>query len=78
VPLCLSVKDSALAKLLVTPPAEPEIAYQHAVASELLLEREAMKRKIATDGVMVVDVEANALSMSAVNKYLEIKARGRL
>lgn len=78
VALCLSVKDSALAKLLMTPPKEPELAYQHAVASELLIEREAMKRKIGQDGVMVVDVEAEALSMSAVNKYLEIKARGTL
>ncbi len=78
VPVCLSVKDSALHKLLVTPPPEPEVAYQHAVASELLMEREAMKRKIGQDGVMVVDVDASALSLAAVNKYLEIKARGTL
>ena len=44
VPLCLSVKDAALQELLRTPPADPEVAYQHAVASELMLEREAMKR----------------------------------
>ncbi|GMU60358.1 MAG: hypothetical protein AMXMBFR34_21210 [Myxococcaceae bacterium] len=78
VPLCLSVKDAALARLLQTPPPDAEIAYQHAVASELLLEREAMKRKVAQDGVTVVDVEANELGLAAVNKYLEIKARGVL
>ncbi len=78
VPLCLSVKDTALAELLRTPPADPELAYQHAVASELLLDREAMKRKVGQDGVKVVDVSADQLSLAAVNQYLEIKARGAL
>lgn len=78
VPLCLSVKDAALAQLLETAPQDAEVAYQHAVASELLLEREAMKRKVGRDGVTVVDVEANQLSLAAVNQYLEIKARGTL
>ncbi|MFO0593836.1 MAG: DUF58 domain-containing protein [Myxococcaceae bacterium] len=78
VPLCLSVKDTALANLLMTRPADPEAAYQHAVASELLLEREAMKRKVNQDGVTVVDVDAQQLSLAAVNQYLEIKARGTL
>jgi uncharacterized protein (DUF58 family) len=78
VPLCLSVKDAALARLLETRPADAEVAYQHAVASELLLEREAMKRKVGQDGVTVVDVDAQQLSLAAVNQYLEIKARGTL
>lgn len=78
VPLCLSVKDAALARLLTTAPPDAETAYQHAVASELLLEREAMKRKVGQDGVTVVDVEASELGVAAVNKYLEIKARGAL
>lgn len=78
VPLCLSVKDSALARLLETPPPDAETAYQHAVASELLLEREAVKRRVGRDGVCVVDVEAAELSLAAVNTYLEVKARGSL
>ncbi len=78
VPLCLSVKDAALADLLSTTPKDPELAYQHAVASELLLEREAMKRKVGQDGVTVIDVDADQLSLAAVNQYLEIKARGTL
>ncbi len=78
VPLCLSVKDSALSRLLATPPDEPEAAWQHAAASELLLDREAMKRKVGRDGVTVIDVDAQSLSLAAVNQYLEIKARGTL
>lgn len=78
VPVCLSIKDTALHRLLHTTPGDTEIAYQHAVASELLLEREAAKRKVGQDGVTVIDVEADALSLAAVNKYLEIKSRGAL
>ena len=37
-----------------------------------------MKRKVGRDGVTVVDVDANQLSLAAVNQYLEIKARGTL
>lgn len=78
VPLCLTVKDSALGQLLRTPPAEVELAYQHAVGAELLIEREGMKRKVAQDGVRVIDVDAQDLNFAAVNAYLEIKARGAL
>jgi uncharacterized protein (DUF58 family) len=78
VPLCLSVQDTALTRLLQTPPPDAETAYQHAVASELLVERDAMKRKVAQDGVTVVDVAAGELGVAAVNRYLEIKARGTL
>lgn len=78
VPLCLSVKDAALQSLLVTPPGDAEVAYQHAVASELLMDREAMKRRVGQNGVTVVDVDAEELSLAAVNKYLEIKSRGVL
>lgn len=79
VPLCLSVKDTALATLLSTPPPDAETAFQHSVASELLLEREQMKRRIAQGNVVqMIDVNPDELSLAAVNKYLEIKARGTL
>lgn len=78
VPLCLTVKDTELANLLRTPPPGVEEAFQHAVASELLADREQMKSKIAQDGVQVLDVQPEDLSLAAVNRYLEIKARGVL
>jgi uncharacterized protein (DUF58 family) len=78
VPLCLSVKDTALSGLLRTPPPGPEEAFQHAVASELLFEREQMKARIGQEGVQMIDVHPEELSLAAVNRYLEIKARGAL
>ncbi len=78
VPLCLSVQDTALAELLATEPAEPEVAFQQAVATELLQERERVKGKLAREGVAVADVHPEQLSLEAVNRYLEIKSRGLL
>ena len=78
VPVCLTVKDTAMVKLLSTPAPDAETAWQQSVASELLLERDGFKRKIGQNGVTVIDVEANKLSLAAVNKYFEIKARGTL
>ncbi len=78
VPLCLTVKDTALTALLRTPPPSAEEAFQHAVASELLSEREQMKAKIGQEGVQLIDVFPDELSLAAVNRYLEIKSRGAL
>jgi uncharacterized protein (DUF58 family) len=78
VPLCLSVKDTALQKLLRTPPPGPEEAFQHAVASELLTDREVLKAKVSQGGVQMLDVQPDELSLAAVNRYLDIKARGVL
>jgi uncharacterized protein (DUF58 family) len=78
VPLCLSIKDTALTALLRTPPPSPEEAFQHAVASELLYDREQMKSRIGQGGVQMIDVHPEELSLAAVNRYLEIKARGTL
>ncbi|MGQ0506403.1 MAG: hypothetical protein ACT4TC_13915 [Myxococcaceae bacterium] len=78
VPLCLSVKDTAVEQLLRTPPPSPEEAFQHAVASELLQEREHLKSRIGQDGVQLIDVHPEELSLAAVNRYLAIKARGTL
>lgn len=78
VPLCLSIKDTALTELLRTGPDSPEAAFQHAVASELLVDREGMKLKIAQEGVQLLDVHPEELSLAAVNRYLDIKSRGML
>ncbi|WP_338867482.1 DUF58 domain-containing protein [Myxococcus stipitatus] len=78
VPLCLSVKDTALQKLLQTPPPGPEESFQHAVASELLMDREQLKARVSQGGVQMLDVQPDDLSLAAVNRYLDIKARGVL
>jgi uncharacterized protein (DUF58 family) len=78
VPLCLSVRDTALTTLLHTPPEGPEQAWQQAVASELLADRETLKARVSAGGVHMLDVRPDELSLAAVNRYLDIKARGVL
>jgi uncharacterized protein (DUF58 family) len=78
VPICLSVKDTALIELLATTPPGPEEAFQQAVASELLADREQMKSQIGREGVQLIDVDPEQLSLAAVNRYLQIKAQGML
>lgn len=78
VPLCLSLEDTAITRLLKTQPVNPEDAFNQAAAAELLAERERLKAKIGRDGVHLVDVRPEELSLSAVNRYLEIKSRGLL
>lgn len=78
VSLCLWVKDTAISRLLATPPAGPDDAYRQAAASELLAEREQVKAAIGRDGVHLLDVHPEELSLAAVNRYLDIKARGLL
>lgn len=78
VALCLSVKDTALQGLLREVPAGPEEAFQMAAGSEALLEREQIKSAVSRDGVRLFDVAPEQLSLTAVNRYLDIKARGTL
>jgi uncharacterized protein (DUF58 family) len=48
------------------------------VAQDILRDKEAALKHLVARGSLVLDVEPENLSVSAVNRYLEIKARGRL
>ncbi len=78
VPICLSIKDGDLHALLRRETTEASVAFQQAVASDLLLERETARRRIARDGVRVIETDSQKLSLLAVNTYLDIKSRGLL
>jgi uncharacterized protein (DUF58 family) len=48
------------------------------VAQRLLDDRAAALDQLERLGAMTLDVPADKLTVSVVNKYLELKARGRL
>lgn len=48
------------------------------MASELLTDREVLKARVSQGGVQMLDVQPDELSLAAVNRYLDIKARGVL
>lgn len=59
------------------PTREPDV-FTSAVAESLLADKAAALRLLQARGVLVLDVLPEELTVASVNRYLEIKARGRL
>jgi uncharacterized protein (DUF58 family) len=77
-PLVNTLRDPDLEELSSLPPDTVDHVYQRAVARSVLRDRESILRSLQNAGVLTLDVPANRLSASVINRYLEIKARGRL
>jgi uncharacterized protein (DUF58 family) len=52
--------------------------YQRAAANQILDERRVVLDALRQRGVLTLDVPANQLSMSVINRYLELKGRMQL
>lgn len=77
-PVVVTLQDPEIARLAdMVPTTETEV-YERAVARRFLEERARTLRQLTQQGVWTVDVSADKLSASVVNRYLEIKARGVL
>jgi hypothetical protein len=59
-------------------PTDAQQMYEKVVAQRLLDDRAAALDSLGRMGAMTLDVPADKLTVSVVNKYLELKARGRL
>ncbi len=77
-PLVIAVADSELLDAGRAVPRRPEEAYLRAAAQRLLRERDSTLGRLRDAGSLVVSVPARELCAAAVNKYLEVKARGLL
>ncbi len=53
-------------------------AFAASVAETVMADKAAALRLLAARGTLVLDVYPEELSVAAVNRYLEVKARGRL
>lgn len=76
--LVVSLRDPEIERLATLEPADSERLYRRAVARSLLDERAAILRRMELAGVLALDVPAAGLSTAVVNRYLELKERGRL
>jgi len=76
--LCVTLRDPALENLLRVRPATSTDVYIQAVGEQLLLDREDARRALLSRGALVLDAPAGEFSVSAVNKYLEVKTAGLL
>lgn len=76
--LLVTLRDPAVERLAHLRPADSVSVYERSVAMSVLHERERLTRDLQRRGVMTLDVTADALSPSLINRYLDIKARSRL
>jgi uncharacterized protein (DUF58 family) len=74
-PLVVTISDPDVHAAARQAPHDSLSAYQRAAASQLLDERRLTLDTFRKRGVLTLDVPANQLSLSVVNRYLELKSR---
>ena len=77
-PLVVTISDPDVVSLSQMKPNDSLGVYQRAAASQLLDERRVVLDSLRQRGVQTLDVPANQLSMSVINRYLELKGRMQL
>jgi uncharacterized protein (DUF58 family) len=77
-PLVVTISDPDVVSVSQRKPNDSLGVYQRAAASQLLDERRVVLDALRQRGVQTLDVPANQLSMSVINRYLELKGRMQL
>jgi uncharacterized protein (DUF58 family) len=74
-PLVVTISDPDVYAAAWQRPGDSLEAYQRVYAAQLLDDRRLILEGLHRHGVMTLDVPADRLSMSVINRYLELKAR---
>lgn len=77
-PLVITQRNAQIEELAVGEPADESGVFRASVAQDILHDKASAMRLLQARGSLVLDVIPERLSVAAVNRYLEIKARGRL
>ncbi|HEU5097762.1 MAG TPA: DUF58 domain-containing protein [Roseiflexaceae bacterium] len=77
-PLCVVISDPNITNMAAQTPRDSDAIYQRAVAEMLLDERRVVLDTLNRSGVLTLDVPADKLTVSVINKYLELKGRGAI
>ncbi|HUG16986.1 MAG TPA: DUF58 domain-containing protein [Thermomicrobiales bacterium] len=77
-PVCVMASNPDIVRLAAAAPTDMRQAYEKVVAQRLLDERRTLIDRLERQGSLVIDVPAEQLTTSIVNRYLEIKARAQL
>jgi len=77
-PLVVTQRNADVEALAAAVPDSESAAYRSAVAQDLLHDKAQALSVLRSRGALVLDVVPENLSVAAVNRYLEIKARGQL
>jgi len=76
--VCTTLGDPTVSRPAVSAPIDTQGLYEKMVAQRLLDERTAVLATLAQRGVHTLDTDADKLSPSLINAYLELKQRGRI
>jgi uncharacterized protein (DUF58 family) len=76
--MCITMLDRSLAGQAKALPSESREVYEKGVAHTVQRSRERAISSLKSRGVVVVDVPPEELSLSTINRYLEIKTSARL
>lgn len=74
-PLLVLLRDHSLFQYADNPAADEPVLYRSAAASQLLLWRHQVIRRMQASGCLALDVFPEEMTSPLVNKYLEIKAQ---
>lgn len=77
-PLVVTISDPDVHAAARQRPESSLAVYQRSAAARLLDERQVILDTLRRKGVLTLDVPANQLSLSVVNRYLELKGKMRL
>lgn len=77
-PLVVTISDPNITRYVGQKPCLSDDVYQRATAEMLLAERQMVLDTLQRNGVLTLDVPADKLTISVINRYLELKTRGRL
>ena len=77
-PLCVTLSDTAVIETAHRSPYSIQAIYERSVAEQILDQRTVWLQRLNQRGVMTLDVPAYQLTSAVLNKYLELKERGRL
>ncbi len=76
--ICVTLTDSGIVELAEQNISNSKSVYQKAIAERMLQEKHTTLEILHRRGVITIDVPAHQLTMSVVNKYLELKAKSRI
>lgn len=75
-PLLVTIRDAAIDQETRQRPTDSEKVYRRMVAEQLVMERRLLLEQLQHHGVITLDVAAEHVTMAAINRYLQLKARG--
>lgn len=76
--VCVTLMDATIIALATQKLTDSKSVYQKTIAEKLLQEKHATLEILRRRGVITLDVPAHQLTMTVVNKYLELKAKSRI